>query len=226
MRGIILLVSTLNIFYELILAQLQSSLLGGALFNYVFCVGIYITAQGAGTAAASGLVHNPRSKFIRIELLMGVLMALTPPVYGWLGLRFAAFSYLMIAIIGFLSGYELPLLMEIGQKFERISFKNTLGLDYLGMFLGCVGFGIFFEKLGLFGALIVSLFGNLWVIWLVASFPEDRKKTESWANPFPGLLLGHFVFPCLAFLFLFVMLLSKSDTLNFFMSRLYLWAIS
>lgn len=155
------IVAMCSLLYELLLAQTLSTVMGDTTLRYTVTIGLYIAAMGLGALTYEKLKPADKHKrLISIELALAIIGGLAPilvlafdsifqrlSMEGSLGyysnlaqICLWTFNHLMIVIIGLISGWELPLLMEIGE--ERLSGLGgkVLAFDYLGSLLGSICF--------------------------------------------------------------------------------------
>ncbi|HAH06894.1 MAG TPA: hypothetical protein DCM05_10275 [Elusimicrobia bacterium] len=176
--GITALVSSCCLVYEMAIAASFISLTGDGVLWQSLTIALYLAALGAGTYAASRLRSaEPWALLFRIELALAFVGALAVP--GILGLegayrfwfhflrdlqappsvaRYAAAVLLAhgwTLLIGFLSGFELPLLIRLcgdGQE-EGGRFNLVLAANYAGALAGTLTFALLlFPWLGAAGS--------------------------------------------------------------------------
>src|SRR5690606_234099 len=120
-------VAACSLFYELVLAQTLSAILGDTAHRYNVTIGLYIASMGIGALIYEKLkLVNLRPALIRVEVILALVGGFAPLLSlmwdnalrdsgstgAWLissGLHF------LIILIGLLSGLELPLLMDMGE---------------------------------------------------------------------------------------------------------------
>lgn len=122
--------------YELVIAQLLTALLGGTILRYCTTIGLYTCALGFGSLLADAVSEKKLVRWlIGVEvglILFGALSAPLlielVPVLGFGSVALSVLGYLVVVVIGLLSGVELPLLLKLGRA------ENSLGLlsvDYI-----------------------------------------------------------------------------------------------
>jgi len=172
----VLVIATCGLIYELLAGTLASYVLGDSVTQFSLCIGIYLSAMGAG-AWLSGFVNRTARCFIEVELGVALLGGISAPTLFLMVAHPGVFHlvlYGLVFVIGTLVGLELPLLMRILK--EDLDFKDlvsrVLTFDYLGALAASVLFPlIFVPKLGLvrtsllFGALNAVV--GLWGTWLL-----------------------------------------------------------
>ena len=146
-----------SIAYELLLGQSLSAFLGNTVLRYSVTIGLYMLSMGIGALLAEGrFVRRPVIALLKIELLLtvtggfSVLVLLLLDSAGMPPLLFSMLAHTLILVIGILTGFEIPLLMEVKSLETGQAESNVLGVDYLGAFLGTVVFAfVFYPRLGL-----------------------------------------------------------------------------
>jgi S-adenosylmethionine/arginine decarboxylase-like enzyme len=157
------LVAGCSILYEFLLAQAISTTMGNTSLRYSLTIGLYIASMGFGALFYQKLISKHIFKeFVKIELILSLVGGVAPVmvlVFDYLanmaakssGISFFSpliqmplftLNHLLIIAIGFLSGLELPLLIDMGKKFNKKKGNNVLAYDYLGTLLGAVLFPI------------------------------------------------------------------------------------
>lgn len=152
-----------SIMYELLLAQSLSSTMGNTILRYNMTIGLYVAAMGFGAIVYSKLDHVFKDAvFIKVESMLAIFGLLAPFLVlifdsvmfkssQRFGIHFYSgiiqwpiffFNHALIIIIGFLSGYELPMLMDLFKKFSTKSSMQILAVDYVGTLLGALCFSL------------------------------------------------------------------------------------
>ena len=146
-----LILAACSLLYELLIAQTLSLLAANTVIWYSLTVGTYLGAMGLGA-----LIYDARSKratwdrLYRIEMLLSVAgagavvliyLAHTVGLYYRVSdmqlagaVAFFGPSFLMIVVVGILTGIELPLLIQLGNDAAggKDVTNRVLGFDYLG----------------------------------------------------------------------------------------------
>lgn len=149
-RSIALLVLTFvvsfcSFAYEFVYSELLTVMYGGTVTQYVVTVGLYFFSLGIGAGLSDDLNTDEHGRnFFRTELLLaasapaGVLLIIAlnsvwipqgvPPELIWVVAR------LPIVVVGFLSGFELPLLTQMVDNVadERTASSPWSGVRRLG----------------------------------------------------------------------------------------------
>jgi spermidine synthase len=154
-----LVLATCSLLYELLIAQTLATLAANTVVWYSVTIGVYLAAMGLGA-----LLHeryatgNLWARLFRVELLLSAVGAAAVPLLhlihtGALLLDlnnltlvgntfFFGSAFVLIAMIGILTGFELPLLIDLGNAAsDKRRFTNrVLASDYMGSLLGGLAF--------------------------------------------------------------------------------------
>jgi spermidine synthase len=122
-------VSFCSFAYEFVYSELLAVLYGGTVTQYVITVGLYFFSLGIGSALSDDLQGDAPSNFFRTEVYLAAvapagfllvvalnsvrLPAAVPPELVWVLARLPAVA------VGFLSGFELPLLTRMVEEVEE-----------------------------------------------------------------------------------------------------------
>jgi spermidine synthase len=207
-----------SLFYELVYAQVLSVCLGGTKNQYLTIISLFTCALGFGSIVQGKLKNKYplRKTFFWIEISLTLLGSLGPFLITWL-LRpgtseimssvSVAMSYLIVFLIGFLSGFEIPSLFAMLENAQG----KILAFDYLGMLVASILFPfLFLPQLGTAPSVLLVAGANvLGVIWLRSDNPNPRVNMALYA-----LTFSYFV----------GIVLMKTE-LNLILSRLYLGGI-
>ena len=170
------LIAACGLIYELVAGALASYLLGDSVTQFSTIIGTYLFAMGIGSWLSRFVVRGVVTRFVLVEMLVGVVGGLSSLIL------FLAFAYTeafrptlygIVLLIGILVGLEIPLLMRILQ--DRFSFKdvvaNVLTFDYIGALFASLLFPLLLvPRLGLvrsallFG--VINVMVGLWSTWL------------------------------------------------------------
>lgn len=131
---------------EYVLATVSTYVLGNSVEQFSMVIATMLLAMGAGswmqkTVSDEGLVE----KFILIEVALALLGSFAPTlVYGafaHLEDHFSLVQYSLIVGIGFLVGFEIPIVIRLNQQFSeslKVNIATVYGLDYLGAFVAAL----------------------------------------------------------------------------------------
>jgi len=174
------LIAACGLIYELVAGALASYLLGDSVTQFSTVIGTYLFAMGIGSWLSRYVVRGVVTRFVQVELLVGVIGGFSSM------LLFLAFAYTsafrpvlygIVLMIGTLVGLEIPLLMRILR--ERFAFKdviaNVLTFDYIGALGASLLFPLLLvPKLGLVrSALLFGLVNVLVALWSIHLFRDS-----------------------------------------------------
>ena len=156
-----------SILYELVLAQSLSAFLENTVLRYSVTIGLYMSSMGFGSMFAEGrFLKKPVVTLLTVETLLTLMGGFS---VIWLFLIDAAASstivlwlaaHVLIIVIGVLTGFEMPLLIEILRTRGRPDSEGIVfAFNYAGAFLGTVLFAFWFYPW--VGLLSSSLWGGL-----------------------------------------------------------------
>ena len=160
-----------SIVYELLISTTSSYFLGDSVKQFSLTIGVYMAAMGVGSYLSKFIERRILLNFIWIELALGLVGGASVPIlYGsFHHLSVNQYQILMLgltAVIGTLTGFEIPLLARIMKRFYplKTNLANVLSLDYIGAlaatllfpFLLLPFFGLFRTSVG-FGLLNIAL---------------------------------------------------------------------
>jgi S-adenosylmethionine/arginine decarboxylase-like enzyme len=152
-----------SILYELLLAQALSTTMGNTALRYNTTIGLYIAAMGFGALLYKKFVRKDVfQEFVKFELLLSIVGGVAPimalifdfsfnrisqssgiPFFSnWIQAPLFTANHLLIIIIGFLSGLELPLLIDMGKTIDKKKGSFVLAYDYFGTLVGAILFPI------------------------------------------------------------------------------------
>ncbi len=170
------LIAACGLIYELVAGALASYLLGDSVTQFSTVIGTYLFAMGIGSWLSRFVVRGLVTRFVVIELLVGVVGGFSSLIL------FLAFAYTdafrpvlygLVVLIGIFVGLEVPLLMRILR--DRFDFKdvvsNVLTFDYIGALFASLLFPLLLvPRLGLVRSAIlfglVNVLVGLWSTWL------------------------------------------------------------
>jgi spermidine synthase len=146
---IIFILAYCSITYELVMAQALSAYLGDTVLRYSTTVGLYMASLGIGAFMCRGkLLERPAYSLVNIEILLSVVGGFSVAYLHvfhmfipFMGIFFL-FSHALIICVGILSGFEIPLLIEIKRQEKKESINPVLGVNYFGALIGAVFFPI------------------------------------------------------------------------------------
>ena len=182
--GIVLVIATAGLIYELAIAAIASFLLGDTVTQFSLIIGVYLSALGMGAYLSRYVEDNLTIAFVRVELataLLGGFSVVGLELSYSLGAPFRILLLFSALAVGVLVGLELPLLLRILE--QRMTFREliarALGFDYIGALLGSLSFSLWFvPHLGLAQTALICGILNACVglvsTWLLAG-PEPAE---------------------------------------------------
>ena len=131
---------------EYVLATISTYILGNSIEQFSLVIASMMFMMGV-----SGLVQNQISddnliyKFMALEIVMALLGGFAPlaiyGAYGYLENNFQVVHYFFVLAVGFLIGFEIPIVMRIIEQ-NKIKLKANLAIvyamDYIGAFIGAI----------------------------------------------------------------------------------------
>ena len=193
--AIIFILAYCSIVYELVMAQSLSAFLGDTVLRYSTTIGLYLASMGIGAFLCRGrIVRDSVNSLVKIEILLGAIGGFCV-VYLYMfdilspfTSMFFILSHSLIIAIGILTGFEIPLLIEIRRREKEGTTNSVLGVNYIGALSGTVIFP--FLLLPTVGVLTIAfLTGSLNAVGgLLLLFKLDTKVRTS----YPYLLLTNF----------------------------------
>ncbi|MBA7630659.1 hypothetical protein ES703_38183 [subsurface metagenome] len=184
-----------SIVYELVMAQSLSAFLGDTVLRYSTTIGLYLASMGIGAFLCRGrLVRDSVYSLVKIEILLAVVGGFCVvylyllDILSPLASIFFILSHSLIITIGILTGFEIPLLIEIRRREKEGTTNSVLGITYIGALSGTIIFPILL--LPTVGVLTIAfLAGSLNAVGgLLLLFKKDTEARRS----FLFLLLANF----------------------------------
>ncbi|WP_273851046.1 polyamine aminopropyltransferase [Guptibacillus spartinae] len=177
------IVSICGIIFEVLFGALGSYILGDGVKQYTLTISLFLTGMGIGASLSEKVVKNLITRFITIELLIGLIGGFSSfTVFGIMAVAgeeaTAIVLYSIILMIGGLTGLELPILIrkanEIGVEMNK-STARVLFSDYAGGLVGGLLFAFFLRpEFGLVkSAFLVAIVNILVALWMVYSFRKE-----------------------------------------------------
>ena len=174
-----------SIIYEFSLAQSLSSILGNSVLRYNLTIGLYVFSLGLGAIFYKKFLKDSLNiKLFKIEFLLSFIGGISSILMLLLakGIRDTNYTLLVILthsfifIVGFLSGFELPTLMDISEQKTKDTSNIILSIDYIGTFVGVITFTfLLLPKLGVFQLTFFTAFLNALICFYIA-FKSNNTK--------------------------------------------------
>ena len=186
---ITILVGMCSIIYELLISTTSSYFLGNSVQQFSLIIGFYMAFMGLGAYFSKLFKKNLIYNFILIELLLGLVGAFSVPLcYLYIlyadFVGFNLFVFLIISIIGILTGLEVPLLTRILEHDYDLkdNISNILSFDYLGALIATIAFPFFLLpfvgvfKSSLFFGLLNILAGLVTFLFFRSEIKIPKRK--------------------------------------------------
>ncbi|MCD4817076.1 MAG: polyamine aminopropyltransferase [Candidatus Cloacimonetes bacterium] len=129
---------------EYVLSTVSTYILGSSIEQFSITIALMLLMMGIASWAQKFFSdENLIEKFIIVEILLAILGGFAPiamyMAFGFLENHFLLVQYFFILSIGFLIGFEIPLILRINEKFSKTLRANIAvvsAADYIGSFLG------------------------------------------------------------------------------------------
>ena len=177
----VFVIASCGLAYELVAGALSSYLLGDSVMQFSTVIGCYLFAMGAGSWLSKYIVRDLISRFIQIELLVGLLGGFTAIglflVFAWFSGPFRVLLYLAVFGVGVLVGLEIPLVMRILKRELAFSdlVSQVLTFDYLGALVVSILFPLLLAPhLGMIRTgLLFGLLNVMVALWALRLFRDQ-----------------------------------------------------
>ena len=131
---------------EFLISTVSSYILGNSIEQFSVIIALMMAMMGvAGVLQRFFPDRRLVEQFIAVEMLLALLGGFAPiliyAAYGWLETHFLLVLYTTAGGVGFLIGFELPLVLRINAALGRTLPSNLavmLSLDYIGGFVGAL----------------------------------------------------------------------------------------
>lgn len=194
----LLVLSACAILYELLISTVSTYLLGSSVLHFSITIGLFLSFLGVGSWLSKYLNEPLLSKFIFIELLLGLFGGFSALILYLGNAYFDAYYGLLFgttALIGTLAGMEIPILTRLLESTSslRSLIAHVLTFDYLGALIASLVFPLLL--LPIFGtmrtAFIVGLINWSIAIFNLLFFRNELKKATSLKilSVFTGIVL-------------------------------------
>ena len=180
-----LIVGMCSIIYELLISTVSSYFLGDSVKQFSIIIGCYLASMGLGSWLSRFFKSKALFSFIWIELLLGLVGAFSVPLcYLYFSMAdfqgFNIFVIGIVAIIGTLTGLEVPLLAILlqGDEREEDGLSDVLTLDYIGALVATIIFPfILIPFMGVYKSSL--LFGFVNIVIGFSNFLLFRSELNS-----------------------------------------------
>lgn len=136
-----------SIVYELLISTTSSYFMGDSIKQFSLVIGIYMAAMGLGSYLTKFLDDNLLEWFVKIEILLGLVGGISVPLlyYTFSRVNGTEYQFIMLgltAIIGTLTGFEIPVLVRILKTYYPLksNLAYVLSLDYVGALIATLLF--------------------------------------------------------------------------------------
>jgi len=144
--GSVFLIAACGLVYELVAGAVSSYVLGDAVTQFSFVIGVFLSSMGLGSYLAKFIRGNLLKAFIEIEIGIGLVGGLSSlcmfVVSAYAADVFGVVFYSLCILIGVMIGIEIPLLIRILK--ENVDFSealsHVLAIDYVGALAGAILF--------------------------------------------------------------------------------------
>lgn len=203
------IVGLCSIIYELLISTISSYLLGDSIRQFSLIIGVYLASMGLGSFFSRYMRSNLLVGFIHVELILGLIGAFSVPLcYIYFAYSdsqgYQIFILFLVALIGSLTGFEIPLLTRImeDEMGLRENISNILTYDYLGALAATLIFPFFLVPMvGLYkSSLIFGLINiavGLTTIHIFKDYLQTTKRYKNLLNIFSiflSLIIGFMIY--------------------------------
>lgn len=131
---------------QYVLATVTTYILGNSIEQFSMVIACMMLMMGvSGFVQGKMSDNNLLQKFIAVEILMALLGGFAPlavyAAFGFVEHSFQIVHYFFVLSIGFLIGFEIPLVMRIIDQYKislRVNLSIVYAMDYIGAFVGAV----------------------------------------------------------------------------------------
>ena len=193
-------IATCGLIYELLAGTIASYLLGDSVTQFSTIIGVYLFAMGVGSYLSRYFQHDLITRFIEIEILVGVVGGISSPVLFFSFAEIAAFRVVLygwVVAAGVLVGLEIPFLIRIleDQFPLRDLVSKVLSLDYVGALAASLLFPLWLvPQVGLMrSSFVFGVLNVLVAVWTCHLFSRQHRRPWLTAQAYGALavlLLG------------------------------------
>ena len=197
------MIAACAIVYELVIATLASYLLGNSIHQFSITVGLFMSSMGFGSFLSKYFNHSLITRFIQIEILIGLIGGISTVSLFMAYLAFESVeAYLIVMIIisimiGGMVGLEIPILMRIIEQKDnlRVTVANVLAFDYGGSLIGSIVFPLILLKYtGIIQTnFIVALLNILVAMVTLINYRSEIERLLLWGAMLALIGIGLFV---------------------------------
>ena len=191
-------IATCGLVYELLAGTIASYLLGDSVTQFSTIIGVYLFAMGIGSYLSRHFQRDLITRFIEIEILVGVIGGISSPVLFFAFGEIDAFRFVLygwVTATGILVGLEIPFLIRILEDQFPLDdlVSRVLSLDYLGALAASLLFPLWLvPRVGLMrSSFVFGVLNVLVAIWACHLFRDQHRRPRLTAQAYValGLLL-------------------------------------
>jgi spermidine synthase len=189
-------VATCGLIYELLAGTIASYLLGDSVTQFSTIIGVYLFAMGIGSYLSRHFRRDLITRFIEIEILVGVIGGISSPVLFFAFGQVDAFRVVLygwVTATGVLVGLEIPFLIRIleDQFPLRDLVSKVLSLDYLGALAASLLFPLWLvPRVGLMrSSFVFGVLNVLVAVWACHLFRHQHRRPWLTAQAYGALVL-------------------------------------
>lgn len=183
------IVSICGIVYQVLYGASGAYLFGDSVLFYCITIGLFLMFMGIGAALSEKIKTSLMNRFVQTEYLIALVGGFSTLglfyFMSYFSIEFAQlYLYFVIAITGFLTGIELPILIRKAESIGNDIGKSTarvLFFDYAGSLIGAIGFALFLRPmLGLVAtAFFVGCINALIALFVSIKFRSEIKRPKT-----------------------------------------------
>jgi|TARA_B100002003_G_scaffold159038_1_gene147568 spermidine synthase len=189
-------IATCGLIYELLAGTIASYLLGDSVTQFSTIIGVYLSAMGVGSYLSRHFRRDLVTRFIEIEILVGVIGGISSPVLFFAFGQIDAFRVVLygwVTATGVLVGLEIPFLIRIleNQFPLRDLVSKVLSLDYLGALAASLLFPLWLvPRVGLMrSSFVFGVLNVLVAVWTCHLFHAQHRRPWLTAQAYGALVL-------------------------------------
>ena len=189
-------IATCGLIYELLAGTIASYLLGDSVTQFSTIIGVYLFSMGVGSYLSRYFRRDLVTRFIEIEILVGVIGGISSPVLFFAFAEIDAFRVVLygwVTATGLLVGLEIPFLIRIleDQFPLRDLVSKVLSLDYVGALAASLLFPLWFvPRVGLMrSSFVFGVLNVLVAIWTCHLFRRQHRRPWLTAQAYGALVL-------------------------------------
>ena len=189
-------IGTCGLIYELLAGTIASYLLGDSVTQFSTIIGVYLFSMGVGSYLSRYFRRDLVTRFIEIEILLGVIGGISSPVLFFAFSEINAFRVVLygwVTATGVLVGLEIPFLIRIleDQFPLRDLVSKVLSLDYLGALAASLLFPLWLvPRVGLMrSSFVFGVLNVLVAVWTCHLFRRQHRRPWLTAQAYGALVL-------------------------------------